>query len=578
MKKIFKKVIVMVLLFTLVFTFTVKPKKADAVVGELSIAAYLAAGGVSAGTAAALAYAAPVVVALAAGVVMYAAIDGQGGWETMEEYGAQIKKNLIAKGKTIEEFVTQNADGGYSVTATPEFIASASQAIDTMPATIEKDAGSFTEMYSGNTFEFGNMTGFYDLAIPLQGMNGKTITFDSTQLIDNVQFDFEYTGQSGLSSGYEVARYVGLIDGKYRYQATFEGYGAVTLNTITRAFANGSGSAFTGKITYALGDITQGTTINTKDTFGTVAESDYQRQLAANAALAENQVLTIAANQDMTNATLSDISDITASSYDETRTQTGILSNIWSTIKGIPANIAAAGVAASTAINAAASDLWEDAGAIWSGLADTATGIRSDITAKMGALQDSMAGGIDNVRSGINDMIAGLNAGIDTVSNNMAAWGQLTLDGIDAGVGAITTGLTNTWTNITTAVTDGVGALQEDLTSIKTFVADFPTTILRVFVPPNFDFMQPLITATTSTLRLKFGPLETLPDVFRNIFGSGKSIYDIEITVMGNTYKIIPIILKPVIDGARPFLTGAINLMTLTILYRRYKGNLVIPA
>lgn len=223
-------------------------------------------------------------------------------------------------------------------------------------------------------------------------------------------------------------------------------------------------------------------------------------------------------------------------------------------------------------------DLWQDAGAIWSGLADTATGIRSDITAKMGALQDSMAGGIDNVRSGINDMIAGLNAGIDTVSNNMAAWGQLTLDGIDAGVGALTTGLTNTWTNITTAVTEGVGALQEDLTSIKTFVADFPTTILRVFVPPNFDFMQPLITATTSTLQLKFGPLEALPDVFRNVFGSGKSIYDIEITVLGHTYKIVPIFLKPVIDGARPFLTGAINLMSLTILYRRYKGNLVIPA
>lgn len=55
----------------------------------------------------------------------------------------------------------------------------------------------------------------------------------------------------------------------------------------------------------------------------------------------------------------------------------------------------------------------------------------------MGALQDSMTGGIDNVRSGINDVIGGINAGIDTVSNNMAAWGQLALDGIDAGVGIV---------------------------------------------------------------------------------------------------------------------------------------------
>lgn len=567
MKKIFKKVMI-VLTVLLLFT-TVLPNKADKE-ADASISMTLAALAAGIGASPMLPY-----VLGAAGIIAIGGVVKD--WDVVKDYGEKVIARMGGYDAASGSYV-QNPDGTATVIYSPAMKLAMAQAVDAVPETIVKDAGSFTEIYSGNTIEFGNMTGFYDLAIPLQGMNGKTITFDSTQLIDNVQFDFEYTGQSGLSSGYEVARYVGLIDGKYRYQATFEGYDAVTLNTITRAFAMGSGSAFSGILTYALGDITQGTTIDTKDTFGTVADNVNARLLGMNSAITDGQAVTFSPDAELLNASIDDLATISDATLTETQTQTGILSQIWKAILSTIAAINNVSSNVSNAINAKMEDLWQDAGAIWSGLADTATGIRSDITAKMGALQDSMAGGIDNVRSGINDMIAGLNAGIDTVSNNMAAWGQLTLDGIDAGVGAITTGLTNAWTNLKTSINDGVGALQEDLTSIKTFVADFPTTILRVFVPPNFDFMQPLITATTSTLQLKFGPLETLPNVFRNIFGSGKSIYDIEITVMGNTYKIIPIILKPVIDGARPFLTGAINLMTLTILYRRYKGNLVIPA
>lgn len=566
----------MIVLTVLLLFTTVLPNKADKE-ADASISMTLAAIAAGIGASPMLPY-----VLGAAGIIAVGGVVKD--WDVVKDYGEKVIARMGGYDAATGSYV-QNPDGTATVIYSPAMKLAMAQAVDDVPEAIEIDAGSFNSFYSGNIVKTSIWTEYKDLSIPLQGMQGKALTFESTQELNSVDITYKYTTKADPNNLITTTNRLLLkeiVNGKYRYEKIFNGtVDDFTLYPITEMFIEHGNieGGYTGTLTYALGDITQGTTIDTKDTFGTVADNVNARLLGMNAAIADGQAVTFSADAELLNASIDDLASISDATLTETQTQTGILSQIWKAILSTITAINNVSSNVSNAINAKMEDLWQDAGAVWSGLADTATGIRSDITAKMGALQDSMAGGIDNVRSGINDMIAGLNAGIDTVSNNMAAWGQLTLDGIDAGVGALTTGLTNTWTNITTAVTERVGALQEDLTSIKTFVTDFPTTILRVFVPPNFDFMQPLITATTSTLRLKFGPLEDLQDVFQNILRSPqKSIYDIEITVLGKTYKIIPIILKPVIDGARPFLTGAINLVTLTILYRRYKGNLVIPA
>ena len=234
-------------------------------------------------------------------------------------------------------------------------------------------------------------------------------------------------------------------------------------------------------------------------------------------------------------------------------------------------------------------DLWEDAGAIWSGMGDTLNNIKTDMGAKIGAMSDTMSGGIDNIRTDVGSMMDNLRTGIDSLAAsaaaNMASWGQLTLDGIDAGIGAITSGLTNIWTKTTTAIetaatatttaiNTGIGTITDGLTTITDWVIGFPAMFYSWFVPPDFSFLGPLITQASNDLEDKLGTLPSLADIGSAITIQEKSIYDIEITLMGNNYKIVPIALKPTIDRARPFLTAAVNLTSITFLIHRNKREL----
>jgi len=571
MKKIFKKV--MIILTVLLLFTTVLPNKADKE-ADASISMTLAGIAATVGGSAMLPYALGAAGVLAVGGVIK-------NWDVVKEYGEKVIARMggydVASGSYV-----QNPDGTATVIYSPAMKLAMAQSVDDMPATIQVsnsmsfpdvvfNSSNFAYMGIGSvpanhtirlTFDYSlqSTNPYYPSYIQVRRMTSPTqqtlITSFSTPALTSK------TGQA------EVFYNTTIAYENFQYYLTKD-YTVSMTNVKVDVYPVGTTAPTTA-------------TYDTADTFGTAGDNVNARLLGMNAAIADGQAVTISADAELLNASIDDLASISDATLTETQTQTGILSQIWRGILSVITAINNVSTNITNSVNAKMDDLWEDAGAIWSGLADTATGIRADITAKMGALQDAMSGGIDNVRSGINDMIAGLNAGIDTISNNMAAWGQLTLDGIDAGIGTITSGLTNTWEKITTGITEGVGSLTGTITNamddINTWITDFPTTMLRVFVPPNFDFMQPLITATTSTLQLKFGPLDTLPNVFRNIFGDSKSIYDIEITVLGHTYKIVPIFLKPVIDGARPFLTGAINLMSLTILYRRYKGNLVIPA
>lgn len=572
MKKIFKKVMI-VLTVLLLFT-TVLPNKADKE-ADASISMTLAGIAATVGGSAMLPYALGAAGILAVGGVIK-------NWDVVKEYGEEVIARMGGYDAASGSYV-QNPDGTATVIYSPAMKLAMAQAVDDLPITIIK---------AGSMISLGTMTGTGGVQkainVDMVGKDGNKITIETNQYVKNVITIF-YSEKSSTGTVQtdraKALTYIGQVGSGYRYQTTITTtYGMVALTKLSSNHYDASlpFEPRTIEYSYTIGEINSDTVYNTADTFGTAGDNVNARLLGMNAVISDGQAVTISADAELLNASIDDLASISDATLTETQTQTGILSQIWKAILGTITAINNVSTNITNSVNAKMDDLWEDAGAIWTGLADTTTGIRADITAKMGALQDAMSGGIDNVRSGINDMIAGLNAGIDTIANNMASWGQLTLDGIDAGIGTITSGLTNTWEKITTGITEGVGSLTGTITTamddINTWITDFPTTMLRVFVPPNFDFMQPLIIATTSTLQLKFGPLDTLPNVFKNIFGAGKSIYDIEITVLGHTYKIVPIFLKPVIDGARPFLTGAINLMSLTILYRRYKGNLVIPA
>lgn len=239
------------------------------------------------------------------------------------------------------------------------------------------------------------------------------------------------------------------------------------------------------------------------------------------------------------------------------------------------------------AIKAETSDLWADAGAIWSGMGDTLVSTQADVNAKLANLADTTAMGLDNVKIGLTDAMESIRGGIDsfaaTAAANWASWGQLTLDGIDAGIGAITSGLTNAWTNTTTAIDtastaakDGIGAINTEIGKIATFITDLPNTLLRLIVPAEGEFsMKEKIAELARLLEQKFGSLNDLYGYLEGATTTGSgSIYNIEVSLLGKQYKIVPIFLKPTIDAARPFLTAAVNLTSITFLVHRNKKEL----
>lgn len=237
-----------------------------------------------------------------------------------------------------------------------------------------------------------------------------------------------------------------------------------------------------------------------------------------------------------------------------------------------------------SAIKSEMSNLWADAGAIWTGMNDTLINIKTDVGAKIGAMSDTMAGGIDNIRTDIGAMMENLRSGIDAVGTNVAGWGQLTLEGIEAGVSSISTALTDTWTKITTkitegvgTITDGIGKLTDGLTGVIEWIIGFPAMLFGVFVPPDFAFVDPLMNELQVDFDSKFSQFDALDQIFQNMFGATKSIYDIQVTFFGRQYYIVPILYKPTIDSFRPFMTGLLDLYVVTLLYRRYKGDTVIP-
>lgn len=580
-KKIFKKFVVLTMLFTFVFSFSLKPKQAEAFGLEMTIAGAVASG-----------FGLPVILVGAAAAVAIGGVIGT-NWDSISAYGEKVIADLESKGIDPSTLIDEQ---NKTVTMSPDMINSAARAVDRMPDTLVVPSAAYVAM-SDKVFSYPSNT----------IMLSPSITVPAGYSVRLV-FDYAATGSNEYGSAYTPYTQYSVNGGSYSASlnlytilkgASVSGHidklivaAAATERQITFRAINDMSYARSASFTnvkYAVyetdADLVGDKTFNTADNFGMTADNVYQRELYANSLLAQNQVLTLNDSVDLTNATLEDVLSVQTGTYDETKTQTGILSNIWNTIKVIPQNIVAAGVAASAAINAKATDLWEDAGAIWTGLSDTVTGLKTDVDAKMSSLQDAMSGGIDNVRTGINDMAQGLTNGLDAVGSTVAGWGQNILTGIDVGNAAIAGGLTNVWTG----VTEGVGAIGDGLTRVWERVGDIPAAIAAVpgdIVTSLTDLIVPTAAQTAENdsnmshtkelLVSKFDWIRVPIEEIKSLYGQRKSFFDVSINIMGQKIVLIPANYAPTVAIVRNVMSGTMIMSTIIFIYRRIQPTDVI--
>lgn len=568
MKKRLKKIMVVVLLFTMIFTFSVRPKKAEAFV-------------VTAGTAIGLGALATMVLG---GVVANEYVT--------ERFGQTILDLWLQKGNLREELI--NEAGQYIISQQAK--QTIAEAVDTMPAQVVNpglsQAVSIGNLYSPNLAQ--SAIQFYPTDLYVTVANefetGYNFSFNLTAQQANLFARKSFYVDIHYQDRFTQKKFT-IVDGVTEYSGFFS-FPSSTLGTGAKAKVDRirvwASNISTNNIDISLNNamltprdytIPPDAYAPVTPQFETVGKSVGERVTTINRYVADNTTVTVNEELDMLNANISDLTRLTNLTFDEEQKQTGMIYTIAAYMNALPLKI-----------RDEMSDLWEDAGAIWSGMADSLTNIQVDVNAKIGAMQTAMSGGIDNIRTDIGTTMDNLRAGIDSMAAsaaaNMASWGQLTLDGIDAGIGAITSGLTNVWTKTTTgidtaatATTAAITNLTDKLTTgmdqITTWITDFPAMMMSIVIPPASEFsMAEKIAEISQLLEQKFGSLDNLMAEIRGAFDQTGSIYEIEISLMGRQYKIVPIMLKPTIDGARPFLTAAVNLTSLTFLIHRNKKEL----
>ena len=493
-----------------------------------------------------------------------------------ETLGQNIINNIESAGQKVEDFFSYNAVSEIGkVTMGAVLKSYFNSAIGNMKAnavstedTYKLDSTSYTTL--GRTYQTG-------IKFKLGDTIRYTVSYSNTSTINYVMLISAGTNGRGVASKSSYAFEPGSSSISQSVTVTHtQNSDRINLIISTPAVTDGVLTIHSIKIDNVT---TQGTDEYKKQAQYTPISSDYSERAATLDSNLTKSVYEVSPNNITENvSTVDQIEQIAPPVEDTTSGTNTLIQRMITALANIP-----------TAIKAEMSDLWADAGAIWSGMGDTLTNIKTDMGVKIGAMSDTMSGGIDNIRTDIGTTMENLRAGIDSVATsaaaNMASWGQLTLDGIDAGIGTISTGLTNVWTNTTTAIetaatatttaiNTGIGTITDGLTTITDWVIGFPAMFFSWFVPPDFSFLGPLITKATNDLEDKFGTLPSLADLGSAITIQEKSIYDIEITLMGKNYKIVPIALKPTIDRARPFLTAAVNLTSITFLIHRNKREL----
>lgn len=211
------------------------------------------------------------------------------------------------------------------------------------------------------------------------------------------------------------------------------------------------------------------------------------------------------------------------------------------------ANLQALFGEAVSSLNTGLENLWEDAGAVWTGFGETLTNIGT-------FLDDVLSGMLDNLVNGVgvaNDWLSNI---YDNLVNSVGAF-----------TGAIATGTEN----IITGIQTGVSSIA---TTIDTAISTAITSVTSLVVPAAVDIDE-MGEQVDELKELFFVKIEfvTVPlNALQNIFKSPKSLYDVKFTFNDVDFYPFSTVFEPAVNYVKPFFTGVMAFLTILNLYRRF--------
>lgn len=435
MKKKLKKGLLLVLTFTLLFTFGVKPKKAEAFV-------------VTAGTAIGLGALATMVLG---GVVANEYVT--------ERFGQTILDLWLQKGNLREELI--NEAGQYIISQQAK--QTIAEAVDTMPAQVVNpglsQAVSIGNLYSPNLAQ--SAIQFYPTNLYVTVANnfetGYNFTFNLTaqqaKLFARKSFYVDIHYQDRFAQNKFT-----IVDGVTEYSG-FSSFPSGTLGTGSKVKVDRirvwASNISTNNIEISLNNamltprnytIPADAYAPVTPQFETVGKSVAERVTTINRYVADNTTVTVNEELDMLNANISDLTRLTNLTFDEEQKQTGMIYTIAAYINALPLKI-----------RDEMSDLWEDAGAIWTGMQETLVSVNTSINSWVNTSWQDFRLDFDN----LNAMLAGLGATIALKIGEMDLWADLgaVWSGIDEGLDSIAT----SFNDALTGILEGVSQSFEDL-------------------------------------------------------------------------------------------------------------------
>jgi len=544
-KKNFKRALVVLMVFLCLST--VAPKKADASVLGLTAAGISAAAAVPLST---------VLLGMAGLAAVGAALYYQ---DDIISVGQKMAGEIALKGLLNSDFVDE-ATG--AVTLNGDLVDAAAGSVYSMPKVRSIENSMVYDMnliYSSKTtlavidmpiLDTVNNRDNFSVTVlvnnPVNSLRGTYFTVYNKAGVELLK-NYEYVG--GLSSyTYSKMLYLTAADMPVSVKVEAVGGTVVAKQVILK------------DMTVPTKTITNKTVENAPTTVNDMQSYAYTNNVT-------NNTMMIDPAADMTGATVQDLYQTSYDNLNESVMQTGLLTKIWNGITSIPASVAAAGVAASAAINAKADTLWHDAGAVWTGLADTATGIKADVNAKMTALQSAMSGGIDNVRTNIDNMRLELGAGIDSLTATTATWFDNVGTRIDTGIDTLTGKLTDVWTGVA-AIPAAVAAVPADIVTSLTDLA-VPTAAQTAENNTNMSNTRLLLASKFEWIRI---PIEEI----KSLYGQRRSFFDVSVVIMGQEIVLLPAAYAATVAVVRNVMSGTMIMMTIIFIYRRVQPSDVV--
>jgi hypothetical protein len=434
-KKKFKKGLLLVLTFTLLFTFGVKPKKAEAFV-------------VTAGTAIGLGALATMVLG---GVVANEYVT--------ERFGQTILDLWLQKGNLREELI--NEAGQYIISQQAK--QTIAEAVDNMPSQVLSPG--LSQAVPLGDYSTANIRTTHINIYPVD-------TFITVANNFETYSNFEFTisaEQSVLLKGktvhinfyYDdtfVQESKTIVSGQTKYLATptfrhsVLGTGIrVKLDRIRFSASDYSTNAFAFDIYNTMlypknYTIPADAYVPVASQFETVGDSVSERVTTINRYVADNTAVTVNEELDLLNANISDLTRLTNLTLNEEQEQTGMIYTIAAYINALPLKI-----------RDEMSNLWEDAGAIWTGMQETLLSVNTSINSWVNTSWQDFRLDFDN----LNAMLAGLGATIALKIGEMDLWTDLGAiwDGIDLKMDSIT----NWFDDVLTGTLEGISQAIDDL-------------------------------------------------------------------------------------------------------------------